>query len=120
MKKLLYLFSAVAMLALAACGSNSKEAESIYGKIQAGEEITQEDCHHMIGYLEKPLTEAVEIMKDCKNVTEVQEKFTKLSEKYPFVQPFTQYLASHYYDLDSDNQKEFQEVQQKLQNILNK
>lgn len=117
MKKILFLFSAVIMMALVSCGS-SKEAETIYNKIQQGEEISQEDCHYMIEYLEKPLTESVKIISETQDINEIQEKLTKIGEKYPYVQPFSQYLASHYYDLDAENQEEFGEVSQKLQNML--
>ena len=117
MKKLLFFLSTVVLIALASC-SGKNEAEKIFGKIQAGDEISQEECHFMIEYLEHPLVEAVDIIKDTSDLTEIQEKLTKINEKYPYVQPFTEYLSVHYYDLDKENQEEFGEITQKLQRML--
>lgn len=117
MKKLLFLFSAVIMLTLASC-SGGKDAEAIYGKIQAGEEITQNDYHKMIDYIKVPLMDAVKELKDCKSITEVQEKMGKLSEKYPFVQPFTQYLTLHVNDMSAENQEDFSKITEELQKLL--
>lgn len=115
MKKLLFLFCAVLAITFASCGNGGKDAQVIYEKIQAGETLSQDDYKVMIDYIEKPLLKAVDEIKDAKEVTDLEKKFSELSEKFPYVQPFTQYLTSHAYDLDEDNMEEFGKVLKKLQ-----
>lgn len=118
MKKLLFLFSAVMMLALVSCDGKGKQAEQIFAKIEADEELSQNDYHFMIEYVEDALEDAVKVLKQDPDLTKVQEKLTKINEKYPFTQPFTAYLLSHSYLLDKENLDELSEVQEKLQQML--
>lgn len=113
------MFSAVILMAMVSCSGNGAP-EKIYDKIQAGDEITQEDYHQMIDYLKKPVTEALAALKEgaeTGDFSNVQPTLEKLDAKYPYVHTFSQCIAEHYFELDDNNKAEFDKLYEDLQNL---
>lgn len=122
MRKLVYFFSAILMLSIASCAGVG-DCKDLYNKVQAGEELTQDDYSKMISYLETPLNETANLL--AANATgvnvdfaKIQDKLQKIGEKYPYVQPFTQCLLLNADKLSPENLNKFTELQNKMQKKL--
>ena len=118
MKKLLYFFSAVVIMALASCSSNA-DYEQIDQKLANGDELTQADYSKMIDYVEAPLLETIALFKQATpdNLEELAKKGEEIKAKYPYADAFATALQQNTEKFDDENLKKFDALKEKITNL---
>lgn len=88
MKKIIALLSLLAIVMLGSCSSVGSKAEDVAKKVEAGQELSEEDFMVIVDYLNMALDDAEKTHKElgqlsATNRDQYKEAAKELQEKYP-------------------------------------
>lgn len=89
MKKLLSIFALTMILIGATCCAGSGDIKNIAEKMNAGEELTEQEYDEALTYIETAFTDLEDIAKEVSDgkidMTEAQEKVAALEKKHEYM-----------------------------------